>query len=309
MSTTTPEQDFGQKLKTETTGCRLELTAISCRRAIGKTDLDRVAEMFEADRKSVSGSRSIIDKKHEYVAPIVGLQAMAKHLVNSHTIDYPEKGLRLVKVNTVPWLHDQVSKIREQMEQAIDQLAGHWEEVKADAQERLGSLYNPEDYPSTPLMSWGIAISFPAIEPDRRLLQLHPELYEAERQRIAAKFDAAVADAENAMAEEFTGMLTHLVDRLGNDDDGKPKTIRKSSLEKIQEFSARFKELSIGSNEQLEALVGQVEDIVSGVEPNRLRKTVGAREQLREALSSKLGDLDNIVIAKPSRVIEFAADE
>lgn len=303
------DQSFGQKLKSETTGCRLEIGGISCRRSMAKDSLKRVAELFSADQRSVSGSRAIIDRKHSLIQPVLALQSAAKALVEASTIDYPEKGVRLVKVARVAWINDEIGKIREQLESAVSDLADHWDEIKADAQERLADLYREDDYPSTPVGCWSIDISFPAIEPDKRLMQLHPELYEAEQRRIAAKFDAAVADAESAMAAEFGTLVGNLIDRLGSGDDGKPKMIRESAVGNLRDFAARFRELSIGSNEELDGLVAQVERLVDGVDVKKLRKDVHARDELREAIRSRAEVLDSLVVARPTRAFNLEDTE
>ena len=73
--------------------------------------------------------------------------------------------------------------------------------------------------------------------------------------------------AEAAFIEELQSLVAHLTERLSGQTDGKPKVFRDSAVENLTEFFERFRDLNIRSNEQLDDLVGQCQQIVSGVEP------------------------------------------
>ena len=59
---------------------------------------------------------------------------------------------------------------------------------------------------------------FPSVEPPEYLLRLNPHLFQQERQRITQRFDEAVRLAEEAFVGEFSKLVSHLVERLTNDE-------------------------------------------------------------------------------------------
>lgn len=304
------DESFGEKLQDLTTGCKIVIYALSSRRAMGDKAVGKVADIFKAEAKSIGGSRNVINRKHEYVKPVHKLLRKAKDFVSAYSVDYPEASVRLVKLDNVGWLREQVGLIEEDLNKALHTLDANWASVKADAKKRLGDLYSEADYPNKPSPHYRIELTFPAIKPDERLAKLHPELYEEQKRKIAERFEDAVKAAEATAAEELGKLLDHLVERLKPGEDGKAKTIRESTFENIKQFTERFKRISIGSNSDLEKLVEQVEALAGGVDVKELRKSgeeakVGLLEgfaKLQEAASA-------LVVDRPTRFIEELDDE
>jgi hypothetical protein len=141
------------------------------------------------------------------------------------------------------------------------------------------------------------------VEAPSYLEQLNPALYEEECQRVAARFDEAVQLAEQAFASELTDLVEHLTERLTGRVDGKPKVFRDSTIENLIEFFRRFRQLNVRSNEELDEVVSQAEQIVQGVEPQSLRDN----HVLRQTVASELGGirnaLDSLMIDRPRRNI------
>ena len=164
----------------------------------------------------------------------------------------------------------------------------HFHEMREEARRRLGSLFNAGDYPATLEGLFAVAWDFPNVEPPDYLMQLRPELYEAERSRVAQQFDEAVRLAEAAFIEQFAEVVSHLCDRLTRGDDGQPKIFRDSAVFNLSEFFERFKSLNLRSNAQLDSLVEQAREAIKGTNPNRLRTS----SDLREKVAGKLADVE-----------------
>src|SRR6185312_9452074 len=117
-------------------------------------------------------------------------------------------------------------------------------------------------------VSW----DFPSVEPPDYLRELNPALYEAERARVASRFDEAVQMAETAFLEEFGRLVGHLTGRIsGAGDDGKPKVFRDSAVSNLSDFFERFRSLNVRSNQQLDDLVAQAQRAVRNVGAQDLR--------------------------------------
>ena len=136
--------------------------------------------------------------------------------------------------------------------------------------QRLGPL--PYDYPETLVGLFGVAWGFPSLEPPDYLVALSPGLYEAERARVAARFEEAVQLAEQAFLDEFARLVAHLTERIGGvGEDGQPRVFRDSAVENLREFFDRFRSLNVRSNDQLDALVAEAQRAVRGVGAQDLR--------------------------------------
>ncbi len=109
--------------------------------------------------------------------------------------------------------------------------------------------------------------------------------------------------AEEAFLSELAKLVSHLTDRLSGSEDGKPKIFRDSAVENLRGFFERFRALNVGSNEQLDELVGQCQQIVQGVQPQDLRDRQSLRQHVSTQLSSVQSVLDGLLVDRPRRNI------
>ena len=175
--------------------------------------------------------------------------------------------------------------------------------MKYAARQRLGSLFNEQDYPVSLTNMFDVCWDFPSVEPPSYLQQLSPELYRQECQRIAARFNEAVQLAESAFTEELSRLVSHLTERLSGSGDGQPKIFRDSAIENMSEFFQRFRALNVHSSEQLDQLVEQAQGILRGVQPQSLRDDAGLRQQIATQLSGVQSVLDGLMVDRPRRAI------
>ena len=101
---------------------------------------------------------------------------------------------------------------------------------------------------------------------------------------MQAKFAEAVELAEQTFAEELSQLVGHLAERLSGSVDGKPKVFRDSAISNLNEFFERFQHLSIGSNEDLDQLVENARQVISGVDPQDLRDRASLRDRMARSL-------------------------
>lgn len=100
---------------------------------------------------------------------------------------------------------------------------------------------------------------------------------------------------------ELSQLVTHLTDRLSGTEDGKPKVFRDTVVSKLTEFFERFRRMNVRSNEQLDSLVSQVEDLVNGVQPQSLRENRVLRESVAAELNQLLPVFDGLLVDRPRR--------
>jgi hypothetical protein len=82
-----------------------------------------------------------------------------------------------------------------------------------------------------------------------------------------------------AFATELQRLTAHLAERLTGLHDGQPKVFRDSAVENLREFFEQFRRLNIRSSPELDALVEQAQQTISGIEPQTLRDSNRLRER------------------------------
>ena len=98
--------------------------------------------------------------------------------------------------------------------------------------------------------------------------------------------------------------MAHLSERLsGTNDDGTTKVFRDSAISNLTEFFQRFQQLNVRSNEQLDALVAEAQQIVRGVGPQALRDSGSLRQRVSSDLTRVQSALDDLLVDRPRRRI------
>ena len=219
------------------------------------------------------------------------------------SLPYPEPGIRLIRQGKIDAFASKMQEFQQELTGAVEALDRRYHELKATARQRLGSLYNSDDYPATLVGLFDIGFDFPSVEPPDYLQQINPQLYEEECQRVQSRFDEAVKLAEEAFTAELAKLISHLTERLSGNEDGNRKIFRDSAIENLTEFFQRFRELNVRSSEQLDQLVSQAQQVIRGVDPQDLRDNDGLRQHVATEMSRVSSVLDGMLIDRPRRNI------
>ncbi len=291
------------RLRTTMAAVRVMFTWLGSRKTLTQEQKSQAADTFGAERAYLSAGKKLLDTSHPAFKAVTTVRHRVIAYWKGISLPYPESGIRLIRQDDIGAFTVQLTSLKAELDDAVIKLDERYDELRSAARRRLGSLYNAGDYPAT-LRGWfDVTFDFPSVEPPGYLRQLSPQLYQQEAARVAARFDEAVELAEQAFTEELAKLVSHLTERLGGAEDGKPKVFRDSVVENLREFFERFRHLNIRSNEQLDELVGQAQRVVRGVEPQQLRDNQALRQQVASQLSGVQSVLDGLLVDRPRRNI------
>jgi hypothetical protein len=299
---------FGQQLRQNTAGSRLVMSRMGKGRSFTDAQKDVVADAFEADKHLLSARKTIIDTKTcpEFKACTAIVNAASKTWW-ALTVPYTEPGVRLISRSRIEALDVTLNQFQAALAEAAAELAERWEEIIDLQRSRLGTLFDVADYAFDPAEQWGLAWDYPNLEPPDYLKALHPDLWEQEQRRVSARFDQAVQLAEQAYIEELDKFVSNLSDRLQVGDDGKPKIFKDSSIDGLREFFQRFKDAPIKSNEALESIIEEAEEMLSGVTPKALRQDLNLRADLQKSMAVLEEKVGGLMVDRPRR--KFVRDD
>jgi hypothetical protein len=259
--------------------------------------------VFGAEGAFLSAGKKLLDNRHPAFKAVTAVRNRAISYAKSVSLPYPEPGVRLLRQDRIDQFDVQMREFCEELDQAVQKLGDHYAELQQAARQRLGTLYDPSNYPDSLIDMFSMEWEFPAVEPPDYLRQLNPQLYEQECQRVQARFDDAVRLAEEAFTSELARLVSHLTERLSGQEDGKPRIFRDSAIGNLQEFFARFQDLNVRSNEELDRLVTDAQRIVQGVEPQSLRDNGALRQHVSTEMSRVQSVLDGLLVDRPRRRI------
>jgi hypothetical protein len=118
---------------------------------------------------------------------------------------------------------------------------------------------------------------------------------------VAARFDEAIRLAEQAFTTEFARLLSHLTERLANGEDGHRRVFRDSVINNLSDFFGRFGELNVRSSPELDALVEQARQLVTGVSPHQLRDNDSLRQQIATEMTRVRERVEGLITEAPRR--------
>ena len=302
-TTVSPSTSPSQRLRTSFAAVRIAFTWLGTRKTLTTEQKAQAAETFGAEGEFLSAGKKLLDTKHPAFKAVTGVRSRIVSLWKGMSLPYPEPGVRLIKQDQIDVFTEQLTNLKEELDEAVWRLDEHYVELKSAARDRLGSLFNSADYPESLRGMFQVAWDFPSVEPPDYLRQLNPEVYRQECERVASRFDEAVQLAETAFVEELQSLVSHLTERLSGQADGKPKVFRDSAIENLTAFFDRFRKLNLRSNEQLDVLIGQCQQVVSGVEPQGLRDNNVLRQLVASELNQVQNVLDDLLVDRPRRNI------
>ena len=295
--------DVARRLQTTMAAARVSFTWLGVRKTLTADQKAQAAETFGAEGPYLSAAKKLLDTRCPAFRAVTSVRNRITAYWKGMSLPYPEAGLRLIKQDHVESFNERMVQFRQELNDAVEDLDHELPILRQAAEEQLGSLYNPADYPPTLVGLFAVDWDFPSVEPPDYLLQLNPELYEQERRRMMARFEEAVQLAEQAFMEELNKLISHLVERLNGKADGKPKIFRDSAVGNLQEFFKQFRMLNVRSNAQLDELVETAQRMLHGVSPQQLRDSEALRVQIASRLSSVQASLDGMLVDRPRRKI------
>jgi hypothetical protein len=299
-SPTTP----AQRLRTTMAACRVRFTWFGVQKSLTPEQKAQAASAFDAEGQFLSAGKRLVDTRHAAFRAVTAVRGKVDSYWKGMSLPFPEPGVRLIRQEKVEEFAATLADYRAELDDAVANLDRHYAELKQAAAGRLGSLFNAADYPESLRGLFAVQFDFPSVEPPDYLVALSPQVYEQERARVSARFEEAVQLAEQAFLEEFARLVEHLTGRIsGPNDDGTPRVFRDSAIGNLSDFFARFRDLNVRSNEQLDELVEQAQRVVRGVGAQELRDSDALRQRVAGQLSRVRSSLDAMLVERPRRRI------
>lgn len=298
---------LAQQLKDETAAVSFKSHKFGVRRRLDQETRAQAACPFGADPSRLVASKCLLDTRAEPYRQVTSVITRARRYWKSMTVFYPVKGVRLIRRDLVAGFDAQMKVFQTELKSATDALLDAYKTLKTQARHDLGTLFASKDYPDpeTLLDEFTLTWGYPSVEPPNFLKELNPRLYEQEQARVAARFEEAMAAAEQALAAEMQDLIGHLVDRLSPAEGGPKRALNEKALAGLSEFVARFRQLSVSTSPQLEAMVKQAEQIAKGVDVAALKANPDAQQHLFGTMSTLKEQLDSMLVDVPDRKIDL----
>ena len=197
-----------ERLRTTMAACRVEFTWFGTKKSLTAEQKAQAAEPSTPRVSSSRPARSCSTRSTPAFRAVTAIRTRSA-TTGGLTLPFPKPGIRLIKLDQVEAFDRQMADYKAELDDAVGTATDTSSELKAAAR-RLGSLFNPADYPETLIGLFGVSLDFPSVEPPDYLVRLSPDLYRAGAGAVRARFQEAVQLAEQAFLDEFAGVVNHL---------------------------------------------------------------------------------------------------
>lgn len=290
---------------------QLEISVPSFKKKIDSKEVKRTDD--DADSTMLHVHKDLIDRSAaEYTAITGAVSRLKNRWLRNRTVPCKvlKGGMYGIPVTLVGEVDAGIQNfINEEWRPLIEVLATKFETLKEEAQKRLGSHYDPSDYPGAEALKgkFKITVRWLSFNVPAALAELDKELFDRECQRAEAEWRQVSDDIRGALRESFAGLVEHLLDRLTPDEDGKPKKLHTTAVEQLQDFLSTFSARNLTNDAELAALAQRAQGIMRGVGVDQLRKQETTRARIVNGFSAMKEQLSGLV-QKRGRSFEFDGD-
>src|SRR5688572_11207760 len=142
-----------ERLRATMAAVRVAFVWLGIRKTLTAAQKEQAAEGFGAEREYLSAGKKLLDTSHPAFKAVTSVRHRVGAYWRGISLPYPEPGVRLIRQDDIPAFDMQLTTMKAELAEAVEALDEQFAELKRIAQRRLGSLFNPSDYPSS-LRGW-----------------------------------------------------------------------------------------------------------------------------------------------------------
>jgi len=171
----------------------------------------------------------------------------------------------------------------------------------------LGPLYREADYATAEEFCEQFSLEWQYLQlgiPDDLPAVLRQEAVE----KLNRQFTEAAEEVKLALRESFADLINHASEKLKPSENGKQQIFRDSLLGNIAQFCEVFESRNLMGDSELAALVSSAKNVLTGLQPDRVRKFANIREEVKGKFDEIKAQLDGMLTTKKSRKFDLSED-
>lgn len=243
----------------------------------------------------------------EYEA-ILKLYRMTKRHIDKLVLPSGMKpGVYLIPLDLLEELNSILANARLALEPLVEQFCQVYPRSIANDQLHLKDAYDPDDYPDVDTVRQTFTIETQYITWDlpSSLGSVSEALIQQEQQRARTKVQTILTDITTNLSSVMRELVTHLVDRLSPDVNGNTKRLHTSTVTNLMEFIGRFNARNLGQNVDLQQIVEQAKQLLTGINPTHLRHDESVAQGLQAGMQQVKTQLDRLLATPPTRQYQW----
>jgi hypothetical protein len=216
-------------------------------------------------------------------------------------------GMYLVPPTMLTTVDEMLIGFFEQRAALIEEFISSYPQNVEEAKNRLRALFNEAEYLSPNQIRNGFFHdhSYFSFKAAGNLQKISAEICKREEEKAKKRVDEFVKDIEATLTLQAQSVVSDLIDRIKGGDDGKPKMLRKDTVEGWQKFFALLKERNVSGNVTLNEIAETGANILNGITSEDIKKSDITKKNLLDTFQELQGSLSETVTVKPKRKLKF----
>lgn len=215
---------------------------------------------------------------------------------NIMTLPWADRGARLIPTSLFLDYKAEANKRRAKFLHMVEHFIKEYPNLQAIAQTRLGSFYDPNDYPSAEEVAskFGFRLVFtPLAETGDFRLDVAKEELDELRRQYDENLNSRVADAMKSQWDKLHDLLTRMSDKLIEPEDEETEVKRRwhdTFVTNAHEMCAMLTHLNVTKDPELEEARLKLEQAMRGVGIEDIKEYPGVRASVKQKLDAILKD-------------------
>ena len=248
-------------------------------RKFDKSVTRRVASDYAVDDTVGRYNKTLIARSA--IEGITKAVSAARTFHYENTLPWDDGGGRILPSQNFLNYSKKMREYRESFEGAVREFISNYDSYRDDAQAKLGSMFNPTDYPGVREIEHKFKFSTD-IEPVPSAEDFRVSIQNADANRIKKELE----DRVNARVVEATRdlyvRLNTAVGKVAEKLAVKDAIFRDSLVENVVELVNLLPKLNVANDPKLTALTAETKKAICALEPESLRKDEGVRAKAAE---------------------------
>ena len=276
----------------------------------------RQADLFdskeETDPDMIHVGKTLLES--ETLKLIIKRQGELRRWIYARALpsDVLKAGCYRLSVKLIADVEDRLSQETKDLAGLVDEFIEFYPSIVEQAKAKLRELFDPEDYPEPDELRQAFSIKWAYImlaTPTGQLSTISAALAHREQEKAAAAVRAELDSIRGALYAEFSGLVTHMVDRLSTAPGEKAKTFRDSLVTNMTEWLDLLESRNATGDGELAALAAKARGLLQGVDPATLRTDKTFRAQVAQNFAEIKAAVSAYVVTKPARKIALDSEE
>lgn len=274
------DQQTLQELQASTIGVSMRQKRFGNSKKLDERIHQRASDAIRANPKWLKTKEIVLHTEHPAYNAVLAFMRSVRKEFQETTVAYPEPTIRLMRMDKLEDFQAHMQQVQNHLAELIEEMDACRDELIRMAKDALRDAFNPNHYPDSFAGYFSIEVTYPKLEPDDRLMQLNPELYQRQVERFRAMMDTAIQETSLALAEELETVFSSLAKSLESGRQIKP-----NAFNRLNAMLERFEHIRIGTAPNIQAVVDQAREILHGRSSLELERSASARTAVANALA------------------------